>query len=158
MPFWIVFIQGFGKSTESFGFAIGLMALAQAATAYFVGRHSDILGRKAFLITAGFSTAAIILAYTFINSLVQLYILQILNGIIQATEATMSATLLADSTVKISRGTAIGKYQAITGILAALAMMAGGYFIGLLGINIIFYITAALVFIATLFVFYIREE
>ncbi len=157
-PFWIIFIQGFGQSIETFGFALGLMALAQALTAYFIGRHSDVLGRKIFIIIAGFAMSGILLAYTFITSLIQLYILQILDGIITTVDATMEQTLLADITEKISRGTDIGKYRAITGVMIALSMMGGGYLVGQLGIHIIFYITAALIFLSTLALFYIKED
>ena len=157
MPFYIVFIQNFGGSIQSFGLAIGLMAIAESVTAYFVGKHSDLLGRKTFLVIAEFSTAAIIIAYTLITTLTQLYVLQIINGVIQAMEGTMVATLLADVTVKETRGTDIGKYRATTGIIAGLAMIAGGYIVGALGINIIFYITAALMCISGLVVLQIKE-
>ncbi len=158
VPFWIIFIQGFGQSIETFGFALGLMALAQALTAYFIGRHSDFLGRKPFLIMAGFATSGVIIGYTFITSLIQLYVLQVLDGIMTTVDATMEQTLLADVTEKVSRGADIGKYRAITGVLTALAMMSGGYIVGQLGINIIFYIAAGLIFLSTLALFYIKEE
>jgi MFS family permease len=158
VPFYIVFIQNFGKSIQSFGLAVGLMALAESITAYFIGRHSDVLGRKTFLIIAEFATGAIIIAYTFITSLMQLYVLQVIFGIMQAMEMTMVMTLLADVTEKSTRGADVGKYRAVTGVMGAFAMMGGGYLAGELGIKIIFYVAAALMFIAGLVVFYIKEE
>lgn len=157
MPFWIVFIQDFGGSIESFGFAIGIMALTQSITSYFAGKYSDKLGRKVFIVTAGFSMTIIVIAYTLINSLWQLYVLQAINGIIQAIQMTMETTMLGDYTKKLSRGANIGKYHAITGILAAIAMMGGGYLVGQLGINIIFYITAVFMFLSTIILISIKE-
>ena len=52
MPFWIVFIQDFGGSIESFGFAIGLMAFVQSISSYFAGKLADTFGRKIFIIIA----------------------------------------------------------------------------------------------------------
>ena len=158
MPFYIVFIQGFGKSIENFGFAIGLMALAEAITAYFIGKHSDALGRKIFIIVAGYATGTMLIVYTLITTQTQLYILQIINGIFQATEGTMVNTVLADVTVKQSRGADVGRYRAITGVMGALAMMGGGYVAGALGIKVIFYIGAVLYYIGTTTLIFIKEK
>ncbi len=54
-PFWLIFVNDFGGSIEQFGFSIGLMVLAASITSYFVGKHSDKLGRMPFLIIAGFT-------------------------------------------------------------------------------------------------------
>ncbi|MBR9690339.1 MFS transporter [Candidatus Woesearchaeota archaeon] len=156
-PFWIIFIQDFGKSIESFGFSIGLMVLSSSLATYFAGKYSDKIGRKIFLLLSGFLMTGIIIAYTLINSLIQLYILQVINGLVQAVQMTMETTMLGDYTEKVSRGSNIGKYHAITGALAGIAMMGGGFIIGELGIKTIFYIVASLIFVSTIFIFYIKD-
>jgi MFS family permease len=158
MPFWIIFLQDFGGSIEQFGFAIGLMMLAQSVTSYYVGKYSDKLGRKIFLIIGGFILAGVVFAYTLITSLLQLYILQIINGITSSMQATMETTFLGDITKKIKRGADIGRFHAIVGIMAAVSMMAGGFVVGRLGFKIIFYITAAIIFVSTFMLFYIKEK
>ncbi len=157
-PFWIIFLQDFGGSIQQFGFSIGLMVLAQSVTSYFAGKYSDKLGRKIFLIIGGFMLAAVTLAYTLITSMAQLYFLQIVNGITGAIQITMETTFLGDITKKISRGANIGKYHAIVGIMAALAMMGSGYIVGQSGYKVIFYVTAAIIFVSTLLLFYIKEN
>jgi|TARA_Y100000310_G_scaffold162223_1_gene162191 MFS family permease len=158
MPFYVVFIQDFGGSIESFGFAFGLMILAQSSTSYFAGKYSDKFGRKIFLIVPGFLITILIILYTLITSLIQLYILQIILGISSAIQQTMETTMLGDVTEKVSRGANIGKYHAIIGVAAAIAMMGGGYVVGQLGIEIIFYIVAAFSLISTILLFYIKEK
>ncbi|MBI2076211.1 MAG: MFS transporter [Candidatus Aenigmarchaeota archaeon] len=158
VPFWIIFLQDFGGSIEQFGFAIGLMMLAQSITSYYVGRYSDKVGRKVFLIVGGFILTGVVFAYTLITSLVQLYILQIINGVTSSMQATMEATFLGDITKKAKRGADIGRYHAIVGIMAALSMMGGGFVVGQMGFKIIFYVTASIIFISTLMLFYIREK
>lgn len=155
-PFWIIFIQNFG-SIEQFGFAVGLTVLAQSITSYFFGKHSDRLGRKIFLIAGGLVISVVIIAYTLIDSLTQLYILQIIYGIAASSYSTMETVFLGDVTKKSRRGADIGKYQAIIGIIAALAIMSGGFLVGRAGFKIIFYVTAALIFISTLLLLYIKE-
>ena len=112
-PFWIVFIQQFGGGFERFGFAIGLSVLAQGVTAYVAGRHSDVLGRKPFLIGARAAMGLNTLAYTIISTPFQLYVLQILNGIIAATHSSVSIAFLGDITKKKSRGHGVGVQQAV---------------------------------------------
>ena len=157
MPFWIVFLQDFGGSIEQFGFSIGLMMLAQSITSYFVGRYSDKFGRKVFLIIGGFILSGIVFAYTLITSLVHLYVLQIINGITSSMQATMETAFLGDITKKARRGADIGRYHAIVGIMSAIAMMGGGIVAGQLGFKIIFYATAAIIFVSTLLLFYVKE-
>ena len=158
MPFWIVFIQDFGGSIESFGFAIGLMSLAQSLTSYYAGKFADRFGRKIFIIIAGFSLTIITIAYTLITSLWHLYVLQILIGLTQAIQMVMETTMLGDFTEKINRGTNVGKYHAIVGVLASIAMMVGGLLAGKVGINVIFHITAGFFFISSIILFYIKEN
>jgi MFS family permease len=158
MPFWIIFIQEFGGSIESFGIAVGLMALAGALTSYFVGRHSDVLGRKPFLVTAEVVMAAIMVTYTLITELWQLYALQVASGIVTAMTVTMGQTLLADNTVRGTRGKDVGRFNALGGVVGAFAMMGGGYLAGELGIKVIFYVTASLMLLAGLAASRIREE
>ncbi|MBU4246496.1 MAG: MFS transporter [Nanoarchaeota archaeon] len=98
------------------------------------------------------------IAYTLITSLIQLYVLQILTGITTAMQMTMEAAFLGDVTKKESRGRDIGKYHALVGIMAAVAIMGGGFVVGNLGFKVIFYITASLVFISTAMLFYIEEK
>ena len=159
MPFWMVFIQDFGGgSLEQFGFAIGLMTLAQSITSYFAGRHSDKWGRKIFLIVGGFVLTGVTLAYTLITSMVQLYLLQVINGITNSLQMTMETAFLGDTTKKGKRGTDIGKYHALVGIMAGIAMMLGGFLAGRLGFRIIFYIVAGIIFISTVLLFNIQEQ
>ena len=158
-PFWIVFIQDFGgRSFEQFGFSIGLMVLAQSITSYFAGRYSDKLGRKTFLIAGGFMLAAVTFAYTIITSIPQLYILQVIDGAVGAIQLTTGTAFLGDITTRTSRGKDLGKYHALVGIMSAIAMMGSGFVVGQSGYKIIFYITAGLIFISTLFLFSIKER
>jgi len=158
MPFWIIFLQDFGGSIEQFGFAIGLMVFAQSITSYFAGKYSDKLGRKLFLIIGGFILTGVVFSYTLITSLIQLYILQIVNGITNSMQMTMETTFLGDITKKVSRGLDIGKYHAIVGVMAAISMMGGGFIAGQMGFKIIFYITAGIIFVSTILLFYIQEK
>jgi type IV secretory pathway VirB2 component (pilin) len=71
---------------------------------------------------------------------------------------TMEAAFLGDITKKVSRGLDIGKYHAIVGVMAGIAMMGGGFIAGRMGFETIFYIVAGIIFVSTLMLFYIKEN
>ena len=157
-PFWVVFILGFGDSVESLGFAVGLMVLAQSLTSYFAGKLSDRFGRKGFMVGANVAVGAIIFSYTLIESVTQLYILQAIYGVVTAISGTAESAFLGDITEKSTRGSAVGKLNAVTGVVAALAMMGAGVLIDGLGFSVIFYAVAAFFILASLVLLLVKEQ
>ena len=157
-PFYILFVQQKGGGVENFGLALGFLLLTQSIVSYFAGKYSDISGRKPLLILQGYLFSIVILSYLFIVQIWQLYLLQIINGLLGGIEVAVGSSFLADITETKNRGRMIGKYQAIVGITTAIAMMLSGYFVALTGIKTIFIIMAiANVFSATLYIF-IKEK
>jgi len=157
-PFWAVFILEFGDSVESLGFAVGLMILAQSLTSYFAGRLSDRFGRKRFMVGANIATGVIIFSYTLIGSVTQLYILQVVYGVVTAISGTAESAFLGDITEKSTRGSAVGKLNAVTGVAAALAMMGAGVLIGGFGFSVIFYTVSVFFVLASFVLLFIKEQ
>jgi MFS transporter, DHA1 family, multidrug resistance protein len=155
-PFWVVFVQGFG-SMASFGFALGLMGIFNAITNYYAGKYSDRFGRKGFLIVSGYGMAAVAFAFTLITSIEQLYAVQVIFGVMMAVQCVSESSFLGDITVKETRGTDLGRLEAVTGIVAALAMMGGGLIVDEYGIATIFYIVAFLRAVSTTVLFFLNE-
>jgi len=69
--------------------------------------------------------------YALINSVIQLYTLQIINGVLVSVQDIMTTAILGDLTE-------IGKYQAIT-ISMAETIFIGGYLVQKTGVDLIFY-------------------
>ncbi|OGI15819.1 hypothetical protein A3K63_00440 [Candidatus Micrarchaeota archaeon RBG_16_49_10] len=155
--FYFLFIEKMGGSIENFGISVGLMTIAQASTSYFGGKYSDKFGRKPFLIASGFISALTVFLYTIINSLWQLFALQVLNGIISSIYGTSELSFLGDITEKTTRGLNIGKYNAIVGIFAGLAVILGGFLIGKFGFKLIFYFCSLFYLVGTLLLLRIKE-
>ena len=133
------------------------MLLAAGITSYFAGKHSDRTGRKIFLIVGGVILSGTAFAYTIITTLPQLYVLQIINGAVSSIQLTTGTSFLGDITKKETRGKDVGKYHALIQIMAAIAIMGGGFIGGLLGFKTIFYIAGIIMFISALILFYIKE-
>lgn len=157
-PFYYLFINNIGGSIENFGIATGLLVLSGALFSLFAGKSSDKIGRKPFLIIGGFATAIIVFLYTIINSVWQLYLLQIFSGIIAAGFKTAEGAYLGDLTDHSKRGKEIGKYDAIIGISEAFAIIAGGFLAGRFGFKVIFYGVSIIALISTFVMLKLRER
>jgi MFS family permease len=157
-PFYVVYLQKIGGSIENVGAAFGLMIVTQSVVSLFVGKYSDALGRKPFLIFSTYLTSVIVFAYTLISTLVELYLLQILLGIVDATHATVSTAFLGDITKRSKRGLQVGKYNAIVGIFAGFSMMLSGMLIPEFGFQIIFYAVSLFYLFAASLLFLIKEK
>ena len=156
-PFYLIFISQIGGSIENFGFAVGLVVLSGALTSFIAGRYSDRFGRKPFLITGGYASAVIVFLYTVIGSLWQLYLLQILSGLVAALFETSESSFLGDITEKERRGSEIGKYDAMVGIAEAVAIFIGGLLVGRFGFEIVFYTVSLIFLFSTTLMFRLRE-
>ncbi len=156
-PFYLIFINEIGGSIENFGIAVGLVVLSGALVSLFAGKYSDSIGRKPLLIIGGYASAIIVFLYTMINSVWQLYLLQIFSGIIISVFETSESAYLADITEKERRGADIGKYDAYVGLAEAFAIFTGGFLAGRFGFEIIFYIVSMIFLVSTTIMFKLRE-
>ncbi len=157
-PFYVVFAQQIGGTIQNLGIAFGFLVFAQAITSYFIGKHSDKIGRRPFLIFTGYVNSLIFFLYTFVTTTFQLYIIQIFLGIAMAMELTISKAFLGDLTKKYKRGRQIGKYDLVVGIFGGIAIIIGGFLIGKFGFQIIFYLGSIFFFLATTLLFLIKKE
>ena len=79
--FGILFIREFGGSLYSFGYSVAVMMGAGALASLFAGRLSDRFGRKRLLVASAVAFALLVILYTLINSLVELFVLQSMYGL-----------------------------------------------------------------------------
>jgi len=157
-PYWIIFVKDFVVLDEYFGVAIGIMILAKSLTSWFVGILSDRIGRKILMVIALFVTSGVVISYTLVNTLTQLYILQMLIGITIAIHDTIKLAFLGDVTKKESRGKDMGRLEMIAGLVAAAAMMAGGFSVKIFGIDFIFYVVAGFFVISGFIILLLIKE
>lgn len=157
-PFYYLFISDMGGSIENFGIAAGLLILSGALFSLFVGKFSDKIGRKPFLVIGGFTTSIIVFLYTVIDATWQLYLLQIFSGIIATGFKTAESAYLGDLTDHNRRGEQIGRYNFVIGTFEALAIIAGGFLAGRFGFEIVFYIVAIISLISAFVMLKLKEK
>jgi MFS family permease len=157
-PFYVLYLQKIGGGFENFGFAYGLFAIAASVTSYVVGKYSDRFGRKPFMILTNFVYAIILVSYTFVTSVAQLFALQILFGITDSTWKISETAFLGDITKKKHRGRVLGKYNMVLGMLSGITMLFSGILVSRMGFEIIFYLMAATDLVSAIPLFFIKER
>lgn len=156
-PFYTLYIADKSGGMEKLGFAFSIMILVQAAASYFVGHYSDRLGRKPFLFAMAYVDAFVLFCYTIVNQPYQIYILQALLGVTNAVSLTIRGSLLADLTKVDTRGSEIGRFNALVSVFTAVGFTLGGYLAKFYGLKSIFYFGAVVIACSTILLFFIRE-
>ena len=156
-PFYTLYIADKSGGMEKLGFAFSIMILVQAAASYYVGRYSDRLGRKPFLFAMAYLDAFVLFCYTIVERTYEIYLLQALLGVTNAVSLTVRGSLLADLTKVDSRGSEIGRFNALVSLFTAAGFTAGGYLAKYFGLKSIFYFGAVVIACSTALLFFVRE-
>lgn len=157
-PFYIIFIRKIGANFTEFGIAYALFALSSAIVHKFIGKSSDKFGRKIFLLLNSWGVAVLFLLFPIVTNIIQVYVLQIILGVFGAMQKTSEKSIVADFTDGKERGRHIGVYHGWIAIFSALAVVAGGYLIDLLTLEIIFYIGSVILFLSGIAILKIKEK
>ncbi|MHA0857410.1 MFS transporter [Paenibacillus sp. CMAA1364] len=135
------------------GIWAGVIFAANFMTAFFFqplwGKLSDRYGRKIMLLRSGFGMAIVIVLMGFARSPWELLFLRLLNGTISGFNPA-AISLISGTTPKSQMGYAMGIMQsgAVAGTI--LGPLIGGSLADLVGFRPIFYITGALILVASL--------
>lgn len=156
-PFYVVYVQEMSGGMEKLGIAFAIMVFLQSLTTYLAGHFSDKLGRKPFLFITPYVDAVVLVLYTLITTTHHLYILQGILGITNGIHDTIRTSLLGDLTVKEERGGVVGKFNAIVSFASALGLALSGFLVKYYGIELLFYVAAAVVALSTILLLFIEE-
>lgn len=157
-PFLPLYVESLGTNTElSVEFLAGLVYSAQAFTMMLAspiwGALADRYGRKLMVERAMFGGSVILLLMAYITSAEQLVLLRAIQGAITGTVAATSA-LIASVVPRHRTGFAMGVLQVGLGAGVAIGPVIGGAIADVFGYNDTFYVTAALLFVSGLTVFF----
>ncbi|OMP68409.1 MFS transporter [Domibacillus epiphyticus] len=141
-PFYILLLRNVGDSYSQFGWAYGLFTLTAAVTYPLIGKVSDQIGDWSLLLFYSWSMAIILLFFPLVMEVWQVYILQVIMGILGAVQKNTEKTALARNVEKKAAGAEIGRYHFWTSVGAAASIILTGYLVDFLTIHIIFYIAS----------------
>lgn len=162
VPFLPLYVEELGTNTHlSTEFLAGLVYSAQAFTMAVAspiwGALADRHGRKLMVERAMFGGAVVLLLMGFVQSAEQLVLLRAVQGLITGTVGASNA-LVAAATPREHTGYAMGLLQVGLGIGVAVGPLMGGVIADAAGYAAAFYVTAALLFIAGVLVWWGVEE
>lgn len=122
------------------------------------GTIADKHGRKLMLLRAGFGMGTITTLMGFVSSPWQLLVLRIFNGIFSGF-ISMSVSLQASVTPDAQSGRALGMLQTGSISGALLGPLLGGILAENMGYHSVFFLTGALLFIASfIIIFFVHED
>jgi len=161
-PFLPLYVQELGTSTNlSIELLVGLVYSAQAFTMMLTspiwGTLADRYGRKLMVERSMFGGAILLLLMSFVRSAEELVLLRAIMGLIAGVIGAVNA-LVASIAPRESVGYAMGLLQVGLGTGIAVGPMIGGALADAFGYGPVFYITAALIFLAGLIVLFGVKE
>ncbi len=161
-PFLPLYVESLGSSSGlSIEFLAGLVFSAQAFCMMLAspiwGAIADRYGRKLMVQRACFGGVVIIFLMAFVRSAEQLVLLRAIQGLITGSVAASSALIAAEAP-RAKTGYALGLLQTGLGIGIALGPLIGGAIADSFGYSAAFYITAALLLVSGILVFFGAEE
>ncbi|RIX54036.1 MFS transporter [Paenibacillus nanensis] len=162
-PFLTLYLQfDLGLSDpHEIGVWAGLIFAGNFVTAFIFqpiwGKVSDRYGRKVMLLRSGFGMAVVMVLMGFATTPWHLLLLRMLNGTISGFNPA-SIALVSTNTPKDKMGFAMGTLQSGAMAGTILGPFIGGLLADAVGYRPIFYITGALLFIASLLALFIVKE
>ncbi|MFZ3577565.1 MFS transporter [Virgibacillus sp. DJP39] len=148
-PFYLLLIKNVGESYSQFGWAYGLFTLSAAFTYPIIGRFGDKFGDKRMLLMYTWGMAAVMLIIPLLIHVWQVYIIQIVMGILGAVHKNTEKAFLARDIDKSIAGKRIGSYHLNVSIWSGLGIILTGYLIDFLTIASLFYLISFVYILAS---------
>jgi len=163
IPFLPLYIASLGvHSLQGIERWSGWVFSAQFVTSFLFqplwGAFADRYGRKVMLLRAGFGMGIVTALMGLVGAVWQLLLLRLLNGVFSGF-ISMAVSLQASITPDEHSGRALGTLQ--TGAIAGslIGPLAGGLLAETIGFHAVFYLTGALLLVASLIVaVFVREQ
>jgi len=124
IPLIPFYAQRFASGPAGIGILLSSFSIMQFASSPYLGRISDVRGRKPILLFSIFTSMASFFFFTFANSYLVLLISRIVAGL--ASEGAVAQAYIADITTKEDRSSGLGKVGAAVGIGFILGPVIGG--------------------------------
>ncbi len=150
------------QGEHAIGIWAGLIFAANFATSFIFqplwGKLSDKYGRKIMLLRSGFGMAIVITLMGFATQPWHLLLLRLLNGTISGFNPA-AVSLISSTAPKERMGFAMGTIQSGNVAGTILGPLIGGLMAEYIGFRPIFYITGALLFVASMLaLLFVREK
>jgi len=152
-PIYAIFVTRIGGDILDAGLTGAAYMMAVAATTYLTGATLDhIKYRRMVLLVAYIVLAVAFVLYIFVDSVGELFLVQLLVGAANAMYAPAMDTLYANHTAPTKAGRSWALLEASESVIAAIGAVIGGVMVTYLGFNSIFITMSALCLFSALYI------
>ncbi len=137
-PIYAIFVQKIGGDLLDVGAAYAFFLIAMATLEYPVGKLMDKYGKKTFLAAAYIIATLVIFGYIFIDSVIDLFVLQILMGVAFAIGDPAWDAWSSEIVPKKDSGFDWAMYHMVSGYSAGISALIGGAVAQYLGFSALF--------------------
>lgn len=158
-PIYAIFVEKIGGDLLDASLTGGIFSLAAGITTLIAGRYADKLKEPELIVVLGyFMMGAGFLLYTFVDSIIFLFGVQIIIGFAEAIYAPAFDAVYSRHLVKNNAGQAWGAWEAMSYFTASIGAISGGFIVANLGFNAIFIIMAVLCFSSALYIYLLPRK
>ncbi|MBI4217062.1 MAG: MFS transporter [Chloroflexi bacterium] len=154
LPLYILFIGG---NESQIGLILGIFTVTSITLRPFVGRASDVRGRRIFMLVGAIIFIVAPLLYGITSSIPILLALRLFHGVGIACFTTTTTALIADISPVRRRGEAMGYFGMFSNLAMAIAPALGIVILTATNFVILFVASAGLALLALILAFFIRE-
>jgi MFS family permease len=147
-----LYMLNVGVSLSGLGLAFGAFGIVVGIAGMFFGAHSDIVGRKPYLILSLLLRAIMILFYTQARGIVDFVIIQALTGVSNALSGVTVPALMADLTKDVERGRKFGRLGGFGWLGTGSGYFIGGVLSQIFGYYVSFVFVSMLTFISCIII------
>ncbi len=157
-PIYAIFVNNVGGDILDAGAAYAFFLIAMATLEYPVGKLMDRYGKKYFLAAGYLLATAVIFGYIFVNSIMELFILQILMGVAFAIGDPAWDAWFSNIVPKKKSGFDWAVFHMVSGYSAGISALIGGAIAKYLGFSILFFIGGIIAIFSFFTVLSIEEQ
>lgn len=151
-PFYAIFVENIEKNSSIIGYSYAAFWITVGILSPIFGNISDKYNKKMFLIIGGLLTFIVSVFYSFISTVFQLIVLEIINGIATSLFNPVYKSLIADLTSKKNRGKEYGIIDSISYITYGLSALLATVIFTVFGIKILFLLSGVFQLFSSVFI------
>ena len=153
-PIYALFVEEIGGSLLDASYAFGLYALTAGTITFISGKYCDKIRENELIIVLGYVIVGIgFLSYTLVNTVISLFIVQILIGFGEAIYSPAFDAVYSKHLDCKKRGRGWGMWEAMNYFTMAFGAVIGGTAVYYFGFNSIFVVMSLMSFASAIYIF-----
>ena len=158
-PIYALYVEKIGGDLLDASLTGAIFALASGITTLVAGRYSDKIKENELIVVFGYFMMGIgFLLYIFVNSIMFLFLVQVLIGFSEAIYSPSFDALYSKHLSWRKAGRQWGAWESMNYFTIAIGAGIGGLLVSLFGFTLIFILMATLCFASGIYIFFLPRK